>query len=165
MKLLSEKINNNFKVFSFNNFKRKVKSKVSGVDQGELLLNELSKATIEEVFVIQKGSGLLLGNYSTTEVIDKEMLSGMLTAIKSFTEDAFNKGGQNLETIEYELFTIHIQNFHTYYIAVAISGVYTQDFENKLEDNLLELSKGLSKKISTLSKEEIDATLLAFFKK
>ncbi|MDT0555373.1 cell envelope biogenesis protein OmpA [Patiriisocius hiemis] len=165
MKLLSEKINNNFKVFSFNNLKRKVTSKVTGVKQGDLLLNELNDATIEEIFIIQKGSGLLLGNYSNTEVIDKELISGMLTAIKSFTEDAFNKGNQNLETIEYELFTLHIQNFHTFYIAAAISGAYTQSFENKLEDLLLTLSEKLSKKIATLSKEEIDSSLNTFFKK
>jgi hypothetical protein len=165
MKLLSEKINNNFNVFSFNNLKRKIKSRVSGVNQADLLLNELNDATIEEVFIIQKGSGLLLGNYSNTEVIDKELVSGMLTAIKSFTEDAFNKGGQNLETIEYELFTLHIQNFHSYYIAAAISGAYTQSFENKLEDMLLKFSEKLSKTISTLSKEELDASLYAFFKK
>ncbi len=95
--------------------------------------------------------------------MDKDMISGMLTAIKSFVEDAFSGGGQDLESIEYELYTIHIQNFFSYYIAVVVSGNYTQTFENELENELLELSDLLSPRINSMSKEALNEILASKF--
>lgn len=51
-----------------------------------------------------KESGLLIGSYSRGNIADKDMISGMLTAIKSFVEDAFSKEGQDLEDIKFENF-------------------------------------------------------------
>ncbi|GHC43158.1 cell envelope biogenesis protein OmpA [Ulvibacter litoralis] len=164
IKLLSETMNKKVNdTFSVNSFKRKLRAKFTGVKESDLLLTELDAPTISEVFIIQKGSGILLGNHSNTATVDKDMISGMLTAIKSFVEDAFEGGTQNLEAIEYELYTIHIQNFHTYYIAVVISGSYSRSFENKLENKLLKLSKSLSPQISILTKEAIDDILKTHF--
>ncbi len=164
IKLLSEKINSRVNnTFSFSNLKRKVRSAFTGVKEGDLVLSELNDAQINEVFVIQKGSGLLLGNYSLTDTMDKDMISGMLTAIKSFVEDAFKGGSQNLEAIEYELYSIHIQNFHTYYIAVVVSGTYTRDFESRIENQLLSLSDQLSPQIATLQLEDVNRILKDFF--
>lgn len=166
IKLLSEKMNKTVNdTFSLGSIKRKIQARFSGVKESDLILSELDAPMINEVFIIQKGSGILLGNLSKLATVDKDMISGMLTAIKSFVEDAFEGGGQNLEAIEYELYTIQIQNFHSYYAAVVISGSYTRSFESKVEDKLLTLSKTLSPKISTLTKEEIDGVLIEFFKK
>lgn len=162
---LSESINQKLSsTFSLVALKRKIKAAFTGVKESELLLSELDKPTINEVFAIQKGSGILLGSYSLSNKVDKDMVSGMLTAIKSFVEDAFEGGDQNLEAIEYELYSIHIQNFHSYYIAAVISGNYTKAFESKLENKLYKVSKKLSSKINTLSREEIDLLLLSIFK-
>lgn len=164
IKLLSETLNKKVNdTFSISSMKRKIKAKFTGVKESDLLLTELDAPNINEVFIIQKGSGILLGNYSKSATVDKDMISGMLTAIKSFVEDAFEGGNQNLEAIEYELYTIHIQNFHTFYIAVVISGTYSRNFENKLENKLLKLSKGLSPQISILTKEAIDDILKDYF--
>ena len=164
IKLLSENINKKVNdTFSFSWLKRKAKSTFTGVKESDLIISELNEARINEVLVIEKGSGIMLGNYSLTDTIDKDMISGMLTAIKSFVEDAFKAGNQNLEAIEYELYTLHIQNFHNYYIAVVVSGNYTRTFESSLEDRLLELSKNLSPKISTLSLEAVNQILKDFF--
>ncbi len=166
IRLLSENINKKVNnTFSFISFKRKVQARFTGVKESDLMLSEMDSPQINEVFVIQKGSGLLLGNYSSTYTMDKDMVSGMLTAIKSFVEDAFEGGNQNLEAIEYELYTIHIQNFHTYYIAAVISGTYSRNFESKLENKLFKLSKNLSPKISTLTQDAIDGVLEDYFTK
>ncbi|MBL4664005.1 MAG: cell envelope biogenesis protein OmpA [Flavobacteriaceae bacterium] len=159
---INKKINN---TFSMSSIKRKIKSRFTGVKESDLLLIEADPPLINEIFVIQKGSGILLGNLSETETLDKDMVSGMLTAIKSFVEDAFSGGAQNLEAIEYELYTIHIQNFFSYYIAVVVSGNYTRSFESKIENKLLGLSQKLSPKVSTLTREEIDRFLENFFDK
>lgn len=166
MKLLSENINKKVNnTFSLVSLKRKVRAAFTGVSESDLILAESHPPVLEEVFLIQKGSGILLGNHSTKETMDKDMISGMLTAIKSFVEDAFKGGAQNLENIEYELYTIHVQNFHSYYIAVVVSGNYTRTYESQLEDKLFKLSRKLSPSVSHLSREETDAFLKKYFLK
>lgn len=166
IKILSENINKKVNnTFSFDAIKRKMRSKVMGVDEGDLMLSELDVPIVNEVFVIQKGSGILLGSHSTTTTVDEDLISGMLTAIKSFVEDAFEGGNQNLENIEYELYNIHVQNFHSYYIAAVCSGSYTRSFESKLENKLFKLSRKLSPRISNLTRAAADEILANFFKK
>lgn len=166
IKIISENISKKVnKTFSFVSFKRKMRSRVTGVDEGDLMLAELDAPIVNEVFVIQKGSGILLGSHSTTAKVDEDLISGMLTAIKSFVEDAFEGGNQNLENIEYELYNIHIQNFHSYYIAAVCSGSYTRTFESKLENKLFKLSGKLSPRITNLTRAAADEILANFFKR
>lgn len=158
---INKKVNNTFTKVGF---LRKMRAFFSGTKEGDIILSEMGQATINEIFAIQKGSGILLGNYSVSETVDKDMLSGMLTAIKSFVEDAFKGGEQSLESIQYELYSIHIQNFHSYYIAVVISGNYTKKYESKLEDRLFKVSRKLSNNIHNSSRENVDKTLRSLFK-
>jgi len=137
-RILSDKINNKLKKsFSFKSLTRKFKSKITGVDEESLIIHELAKTEIQEVFIIDKNSGILLANFSKTQTIDKEVISGMLTAIKSFVEEAFKAGEENLESIEYGLYNIHIQNFKSFFIAVVLHGVYDSAYKAKLESQLL----------------------------
>lgn len=153
MQILSEQINNKMNsAFSFKSLKRKFKSKKTGVSEGDLMLQELAQPKIEQLMVIEKGSGLIISEYSKTNAIDDDMVAGMLTAIKSFAEDAFNKNNQELQYIEYDLFHIHLQNFSQYYIAVVISGAYNVLFKDKLEDKLLDFSQNY------INKEDLDNT-------
>ncbi len=143
MRLLSENISRQTKkAFSFKNWFRKTKAKAQGVTEGDLALSDYAKPRLMQMFVIEKNSGILIADYSplSDNTIDKEMVAGMLTAIKSFVEDAFHGGDQDLEMIEYELYTIHIQNFYSYYIAAVISGAYTMMFKEVLEDQILDFA-------------------------
>lgn len=144
MKLLSENISRKTKqAFSFKNWFRRTKAKVQGVSEGDLLISDYAKPRLIQMFVVEKNSGILLADYSPLSdgTIDKEMVAGMLTAIKSFVEDAFRGGDQNLELIEYELYTIHIQNFYSYYVAAVISGAYNMMFKEVLEDQIIDFAK------------------------
>ncbi|MCL5130021.1 MULTISPECIES: cell envelope biogenesis protein OmpA [unclassified Algibacter] len=139
MKLLSEKINNQVNnTFSFKRFFRKAKSKASGVDESDIMIQEQTNTKIEQVIIIEKGSGIVLAEFSKDEMADEDMVAGMLTAIKSFVEDAFKKESQNLQYIEYDLYHIHLQNFSSFYMAVVVSGAYNIIFKDKLEDKILE---------------------------
>ncbi len=148
-KLLSEKINTQLKKlnkpFSFSSKKNK-EEPINTQLQADLILQEQNKPRMEQFLVIEKGSGILLSEYSVTEKIDKHMVAGMLTAIKSFIEDAFNNNAENLELIEYETYTIYLQNFSSYYIAVIISGTFTISHKDKLEDKLLDFAKNIINK-------------------
>lgn len=128
LKLISDKINRRL------SFKSRVKSTFGMENESENIFEQLTAVKIEQVFLIDKNSGILTASYSETETIDEEMISGMLTAIKNFVEDAFGQKNQNLELIEYELYQIHLQSFSTHYIAVVLSGNYTLQSKDKVQD-------------------------------
>lgn len=135
IRLLSEKINKQLAFKSpLESVKRKFRSWFGGVKEEELILSTLTTTKIEQVLVIERNTGILTASFSDTETIDEEMVSGMLTAIKTFVEDAFVKKNQNLELIEYELYHIQIQSFVGHYVAVVISGNYSQKSKNIVQD-------------------------------
>jgi hypothetical protein len=141
---LSENINQKVKkTFSFREVFNRFKRRVSGVSDGDAILKDAFQPKIEEVFVIDKDSGILLGNHSTGNIANKDMVSGMLTAIKAFAEDAFSKEGQNLEDVKFETFQILLYNFNTVYIAVAVSGVLNTDYKDKLVDRINDFAEDL----------------------
>ncbi|MHA7055776.1 cell envelope biogenesis protein OmpA [Aquimarina sp. M1] len=144
IKLLSENINKKTRqAFSFKNWFRRTKARANGISDGDLALSDYGKPRLIQMFVVEKDSGLLISDYSPLpdNTIDKDMVAGMLTAIKSFVEDAFRGGNQNLEAIEYELYTIHVQNFYSYYIAAVISGAYNIMFKEVLEDQIIDFAQ------------------------
>ncbi|MDP5230721.1 MAG: cell envelope biogenesis protein OmpA [Cellulophaga sp.] len=143
IKLLIEKIN---KQLSVKSWSRKFKSWFGDVKEAELVLSELSSASIEQVLLIERGSGILAASYSKTKTIDEDMISGMLTAIKGFVEDAFGQKNQNLELIEYELYHIHLQSFVAYYVAVVVSGNYTLQAKGKVQDLIFDFYDDFSGK-------------------
>ncbi|MEC4004144.1 cell envelope biogenesis protein OmpA [Flavobacterium sp. SUN052] len=164
MKALSDAINSQIQnAFSVRGFKRKVMSKFTGVSEDKMLLAELNEPKIEQIFIVEKGSGLIISSASRQESIDEDMIAGMLTAIKSFVEDAFKKEQQSLELIQYELFEIYIQNFTTYYFAVVISGGFNTGFKNTLENNLFDfVSENM--KSDTIDKEKVTSKLIVLLK-
>lgn len=143
IKLLIEKIN---KQLSVKSWSRKFRSWFGDVKEAELVLSELSSASIEQVLLIERGSGILAASYSKTKTIDEDMISGMLTAIKGFVEDAFGQKNQNLELIEYESYHIHLQSFISYYVAVVVSGNYTLQAKGKVQDLIFDFYHDFSGK-------------------
>ena len=140
--LLSDRINSQVQsTFSTKKWKRKIKGMFFGFSEEEMIMSELAKPVIQQVFVIEKGSGLIISSASKTETIDEDMVSGMLTAIKSFVEDAFKERNQSLQSIEYEMYQIYIQNFSNYYIAVLLSGLVNDVYKSELENQLLDLTE------------------------
>lgn len=159
IKKLNNDINNKIKKrFSFSPFKRN-KKKTSAA----ALLKEEYQGVAEHVMVIEKKSGILKANYARTQNIDQDMMAGMLTAIKSFAEDAFASSGIELERIDYELYTIHLQNFSNYYIAVVISGIYDDEYKDKLEDVLLDFAQFVVNKEDLDNNENFTRKLKAYF--
>jgi hypothetical protein len=146
---INDTINNKFSIKHI--IKRLFKGKRTDAED---VLQEVFEPIIEEIFVIEKDSGILAGNYSRGNIADKDMVSGMLTAIKSFAEDAFSKEAQNLEDIKFETFQLSIQNFKTIYIATATSGVLSADFKDELLDQINNLAEIILRDRTYLSDEE-----------
>lgn len=175
MKLLSEKIDNQLSFLKW--FKRKFRSFTSGENEESLMLDDLAATKIEQVLLIEKDSGILKASYAKSKAMDEEMVSGMLTAIKAFVEDAFNQRNQSLEHIEYELHHIHLQSFATHYIAVVISGNYTTSSKDALQDIIFEFynsymamnldlvfeTKNSTTSIEPVSKSRLEKQLKKYF--
>ncbi len=163
MKTLSDNINAQInQKLSFKYWYRKFMSFFSGVSEIDFVLADMAKSKVLQLFIIEKGSGIIIGTYSNTDTIDEDLIAGMLTAIKSFVEDAFVQGNQNLELIEYELYKIYLQNFPTYYIAVVISGKFDTVFKNKVENDLFDFANKHIKK-NTGNKIYIEQKLKEYF--
>ncbi|WP_169513353.1 cell envelope biogenesis protein OmpA [Flexithrix dorotheae] len=139
IELLSERIDQKIEeAFSWDNWVNFVKAKVFGIKQGDMILKDAMEPVIQEVFIIEQHSGMLIGSYSRVTSVDQDMVAGMLTAIKSFAKDTFSIEDQELETIEYENYKIVIKNFPRFYIAVVISGIVSKVFLNRLDDLILD---------------------------
>lgn len=121
----------------------------------ELILSKVDPLVIEEVYVIQRDSGLLIGSASVENTLDQDVIAGMFTAIKAFVEDAFQREQEELEMIEYDNYKIFIQNFYSYYIAVAMSGSISATEKGNISNKLYDFAEAELKSIP----KDIDDTL------
>ena len=127
--------------FSTKGLLGRIRAAIFGIDNTDVILSNLDQLIIEEVYVIQRDSGLLMGAASAQETVDRDVIAGMLTAIKSFVEDAFKREREDLEMIEYGNYKIFIQNFHSYYVAVALSGSLSTADRDELSSRLLDFAE------------------------
>lgn len=140
--LLKDRIDNQVQsVFSTRGLIGQIRSRIFGIKSSDLILSDLDKPVVEEVYVIQRDSGLLVGSYSRQETMDKDMIAGMLTAIRSFAQDAFQMENQELDMINYGNFKIVVQSFFSYYIAVALTGSLSSKEQGDLSELLLEFAE------------------------
>ncbi len=146
---LRESIDNQVRsTFSKEGILGRIKAKFFGVKDGDIIISQASEfgAEIKEVYVLQRHSGLLMGSFSTGSGMDRDMIGGMLTAIKSFVEDAIKAEeddvvGDELEMIQYGVYKIYIQNFFNYYIAVVMVGSITTADKDLLSVRLNEFAE------------------------
>ncbi len=136
----------------------------------EDVLADMDKARVDEIFVIQKDSGLLMAHAAIQKDADADIIAGMFTAIKAFVEDAFQKKSEELEMIEYGTYKIFVQSFHSYYMAAAISGSMSsserenlqlkmfdfaeQELKEKMNMGLVQEDKELSKALGNVFIED-----------
>ena len=117
---IDERVNS---IFSKASVFKRFRNKLFGIKDSETILAALDAPILEEIFIIQRDSGLMLGNASLSPAVNRDAVAGMLTAIKSFVEDAFvEQGKEDLEMIQYGTYRIMLQNFPSYYFAMALSG-------------------------------------------
>ncbi len=133
IKLIRERIDGQIERSPFAFLRRKRQT------SAEILANTL-QSSIEEVYVISHESGLLLGSASAGVTVDRDLVAGMLTAIKAFVEDAFKRTEEELQGIQYGSYQILIHNFYNYYIAVAIAGTLSDSESDLLTQNILEFA-------------------------
>lgn len=132
---LSEGINKQIEnTFSVESMKRQVFS-IFGIKQDAQILKNANKPNVEEAYVIEQDSGMLLAEYTNNDSVDNDMVAGMITAIKSFVKDAFYQDGE-LDMIEYGTFKIILYNARKYYLVAALKGVVDSTYKYRVLDYL-----------------------------
>ncbi|MEG4346387.1 OmpA family protein [Microcoleus sp. A003_D6] len=148
IKTINEKVSNAISVEGFN---RKIRSKVQGVSEAELILRESVPFTVQAAFLIQKASGLVISEVQNSESyqLESEMVAGMLTAIRSFVNECIVKPGEvsELNQIEYGDSKIMLEVAGYCYMAVVIKGEPPHSFIKKLRQTVSNLILNYAKVI------------------
>lgn len=165
---LKDKIDQQFKrSFPLKRYYHLIRAKIFGIESSALFLADLDdfKTTIRDIFIIERNSGLRMGSAHADDSQggDGDILSGMLTAIKGFGEDVFNKSSgekQELEFIDYESHKIFLQSHHNYYFAVLLNGSMSTSEKNELANRLMDFA-GKEKKLNLKNITGEDSTYIS----
>ncbi len=115
---------------------RKIKAKLQGISEAELLMQATAPLTVKAVFLIHKSSGLLISGVQPpeSEELESEMIAGMLTAIRSFVNDCISQSGNlaEIDSVEYGTSSIVLEVAGSCYLAVVIEGGTRQWFKYKM---------------------------------
>lgn len=162
---LSENVDKQLdRTFSVQNIKKQLIALWEGISHKDLIIKELIPPVVEEIFVIDQESGILHGKYSHNNTIDQDVIAGMLTAIKSFIEDAFQQKTGSLDMIEYGTFKIIIQNSYKFYLTAIVSGSVNTKYKTQLLDYLeLFAEQNLTQSLENLSEDDTSGKLKKYF--
>jgi outer membrane protein OmpA-like peptidoglycan-associated protein len=119
---------------------RKIRAKMQGVSEAELILREAMPFKVQAIFLIHKTSGLLIAEVqSDDQRLESEMLAGMLTAIRGFVNDCVTQTGDlplELDEIDYGTSKIVLEVAGYCYLAVVVKGDPPKSFNKMMQVTL-----------------------------
>lgn len=118
-------------------------ARAQGISAGEYALRSQLPFSVQEVFLIQRDSGILICHLAAPGIpaADRDLVSGMLTAIRDFARDALGEGDE-LGAISYESRQIVIASGSAAYLAAVITGVEPRGFREELRQTLVAIHEG-----------------------
>ena len=134
---INEKVEN---AVSIEGFQRKIRAKIQGVSEAELILQEAIPYEVQAIFLIHKASGLVICELQPdlAHQLESDLLAGMLTAIQSFANDLIAESSE-LDEIDYGEYRIILEVAGYCYLAVVVKGSPSQQFRQKVRDALSNL--------------------------
>jgi outer membrane protein OmpA-like peptidoglycan-associated protein len=121
--------------------RRKIRAKIQGVSEAELILREAVNYEVQAIFLIHKTSGLVMRSLqpNAEKSLDADLLAGMLTAIRSFVNEYIATASEELNEIEYSGSRIILEVAGYCYLAVIVNGEPSQKFLQKIRQILSEI--------------------------
>lgn len=109
-----------------------------GLNPDEASLREMLPFQVKEIFLIHRDSGLLIHHLSNTATMtDADLISGMLTAIRSYVAESFGEGKEgSLDDISYGDLRILIQEGSLAILAVVLQGIEPSGFQHRMREQL-----------------------------
>lgn len=121
---------------------RRLRARLGGVSGAEMALRESLPFEVAEVFLIHRETGLLLRHISPRPETspDSDLISGMLTAIRDFVQDAFGRGDEGqLDEIQYGERRVLIEAAQHAYLAVVVDGIEPAGFRAEMRERIIEV--------------------------
>ncbi len=120
----------------------RIKSILTGRPLAELALAETQHLDVEELFLIRRGSGDLIGHWERADASAEPtgrdaMVSGLLSAITSFAETAFESEQESLRRLERETDCIYLRATPAYLLAARCGGTAAAPVEQIVDNELL----------------------------
>jgi len=109
----------------------------TGKSFGEIILLKTLLYRVEQVFLIDRKSGLLLAHVwsESADVQDADMVSGMLTAIKDFVQDSFRVAKtDSLEALKVGELSVWIEPGPHAIVAAVIRGSAPSELRGRLQE-------------------------------
>jgi outer membrane protein OmpA-like peptidoglycan-associated protein len=145
---INEKVEN---TLSLEGISRKIRAKMQGVSEAELIFKEAMPFTVQAIFLIHKGSGLVISEVqqSGNERLESEMVAGMLTAIRSFVNDCISQSGNvsEIDQIDYGNSQITLEVAGYCYLAAVTQGQPPKAFIQKMRHALATIIQNHDKAI------------------
>ena len=127
----------------------KLRSITTGRSMAELALADTQRFTVEEIYLVRRGSGELIKHWSRSPPADgvsqgpgsnrDTLISGFLTAITSFAEEAFAADKSSLRSLDLDDHRIYLRASPAYLLAAKCSGTAEAAVEEVLDEELLTL--------------------------
>jgi len=144
MNMLVQRMNERIEShLSLGSIVRKLRSRITGVSEAELLMRDSLWCRVDAAFLIHKSSGLVIAQSQNPGVppLDPDLLSGMLTAIRSLFNESMTEGDRprELDQIAYGESKIVLEVAGFFYLAAVVRGVPTDSFRSKLRETVSEI--------------------------
>ncbi|MGF1481727.1 MAG: OmpA family protein [Cyanophyceae cyanobacterium] len=125
---------------SIQGIKRKIRAKIQGVSEAELILQESIQSEVKAAFLIHKASGFIISQAypSSDSQLSADIIAGMLTAIRNFVNDCLARTGtiSELSEIEYGDSKLVLEVAGYCYLAVLVRGNLSKRLANRLQETL-----------------------------
>jgi OOP family OmpA-OmpF porin len=117
----------------------RIEARRTGKSFAEVMLLHTLRFRVEQVFLIERTSGLLLQHVTagTDEVADADMVSGQLTALRDFVADSFRTGhSEGLEALKVGDLSIWIEQGPRAVLAAVLRGSAPRTLRTTLQTAL-----------------------------
>lgn len=112
----------------------------AGRSMAELALADSQRPRIEDVFLIRRATGELLGRWPQLGSSNLDhVFGGVLTAINDFTSEAFKTQGTSLRAIDLGAERVYLRASPSYLLAARCSGADTMAAERIFDEEFLAL--------------------------
>lgn len=145
MRSLAQRVDEGLRsTFSLKRLARRLRARVQGIPESELLLREALPYEVQQLFLIHRESGILLKHmaHDPAHATDSDLIGSMLTAIRDFAEDTFGteqEGG--LGQIQYDDLSILIEPGPWAYLAVVVEGFEPEGFRHRMRAALSDVHR------------------------
>lgn len=124
----------------------RLRSLAAGKSVAEIAIADSQRLVVEELYLIRRGSGELVGRWPQAEPGSSgrdHVMSGVLTAINEFSTEALKDDGSALRQIDLGERQLYLRVSPTFLLAAKCSGSAPQAVETVLDQSFLEAMQDL----------------------